>query len=369
MNVALSHLHHAPPDRSRPLAQTLFRSAAAHVVAFARNVPVNHAAEKLFGDDASLKRYLLAQKAAVEPALTSVPEWAGNLVRETWDEYLELLLPESVFAQVAAIGTRNSFEAGKVRVAARDTSVKLAGDFIGENAPIPVRKASFKATSLTPKKLAVISAFSGEMSTASGRVIESAIRQAMLEDSAALLDQRLLDAVAANAIRPAGLLNGVTLTPSAGDTLADIITDIKAALAPILTAGGGRRLVWLMNPLQALTLALQVDAAGAFVWGDVDNRFVLGRVIVSVNVPVGTLIVLDGADFATAADEVPQFVVSKEALLHADDAATGITSGASMSSPVISMFQQDGFAVRMIQQVNWTMRRTGMVAGVSGIAW
>lgn len=357
-------------EKNRPKAQLLFRSCAAHVMAYVHNVAPEHAASHLFGGDEGLKAYLAVQKAAVDPALTTVPEWAGELVRETWGEFLDLLLPSSVYAQLSAMGSRFSFgQSGKIVLPTRNKTPNLAGDFIGENAPIPVKKGSIVSAALTPKKLAVISAFSQEMSTATGGQIETYIRDFMLEDTAQVLDTRLLDNVAATVIRPAGLLNGVTPVASSGATLADIITDIKAAMGPLLANNGGRRLVWLMNPLQAMTLGLQTNAAGAFIWPGVSQGWVGAAVIVSNNVPLGTLILVDAADFASVANDTPQFRVSAEATLHMEDTAPEPINDGTPASPVISLFQQDSFAVRMIQQMNWTMRRPGMVTAVNGITW
>lgn len=357
-------------DKQREPAITLFRACATNVLGYARHTTPEQVASELWGDDELLKGYLLHQKAAVEPALTSVPEWAGNLARETWGEFLNLLLPESVYAQLSAIGSRFTFgNAGKIMLPSRNKDPNLAGDFIGENQPIPVKKGSIITASLTPKKLAVISAYSREMATVSAGQIEDYIRQFMVEDTAQVIDAKLLDNVAATAIRPAGLLNGVTLTPSAGDTLADIITDVKAAMTPILTANGGRRLVWLMNPLQAMSLGLQTNAAGAFIFPNANSNFLGYRVIVSNNVPAGTMILIDAADFATVANDTPQFLVSNEATLHMESATPEPINDGTPATPVISLFQQDSFAVRMIQQMNWTMRRTGMVSGISGITW
>jgi len=367
MNAVLSPRPSRRAHR-RPLAQLLFRSAAAHVYALANETTPEMAADRLFNRDVSLRGFIGAQKAAVDPAQTTVSEWAGNLARETWAEFVALLGPESVYAQLSARGSSATFSGGKVRFPARNATPNLAGDFVGERQPIPVKKGSVLAPSLPPKKVAVITAYSREMAQGSGGSMEAYLRTAILEDTGPVLDARLLDSNAGTDVRPAGLLNGVTLTPSAGTTLPDIITDLKAALTPVLEAGGGRRLVWLMNPLQAMSLSLQTDAAGAVVWPDAARRLGIADVIVSPNVPAGTLLLVDAAEFATAADVAPTFYTSNEGVLHMDDVPDPISDG-TMAVPVISLFQQDALALRMVQQMNWTMRRPGMVSGVSGIAW
>ena len=41
----------------------------------------------------------------------------------------------------------------------------------------------------------------------------------------------------------------------------------------------------------------------------------------------------------------------------------------AIAAPVRSMFQTDSIALRMIMDLNWTMRRAGMVAFVAGVTW
>jgi len=88
-----------------------------------------------------------------------------------------------------------------------------------------------------------------------------------------------------------------------------------------------------------------------------------------VNVPLGTLILVDAADFVTAADDVPQFKVGEESTLHMEDTEPEPINDGAAASPVISLFQQDAFGLRMVQQMNWAMRRPGMVAVVTDIQW
>ncbi|QSX75608.1 phage major capsid protein [Lysobacter arenosi] len=370
MNAVPSTLSYYPARKRRTKARLLFRSCAAHCAAFTQETTPEIAAARLFGNDAGLKSYLSIQRAAVDPAVTSLPDWAGSLAAETWAEFLTLLQPVSVYAQLAAIGTRFDFDSvGKVSFPGRDSSPALAGDFVGENAPIPVKKAGLRAVSLPPRKMAVLSALSSEMSRSTGGRLEKYIRDLMIEDTARVLDTRLLDDVAADAVRPAGLLNNATLTPSAGTLPGDVIKDLKAALAPVLASGGGRRLVWIMNPIQAMSLVLQTDAGGRFVWPDIERGFMLGSVIISPNVPDGTLILVDAAEFATVADVAPQFDVSDAGTIHMEDTAPESLNDGTFADPVISLFQQDALAIRMIQQINWAMRRPGMVSGVTGIQW
>jgi hypothetical protein len=42
---------------------------------------------------------------------------------------------------------------------------------------------------------------------------------------------------------------------------------------------------------------------------------------------------------------------------------------ATVAAPARSLFQTDSIALRMIMDVNWTLRRSGVVAWTSSVTW
>ena len=315
-------------------------------------------------------------KATAAPADTVTPGWAAELVQTTVADFMDSLQGLSMYAALASKGIRFSFgRAGKVIVPARaTTNLELAGDWIGEGAPIPVKQGSIAGATLLPHKLAVISTFTRELAMHSTPQIETLIRSMIMEDTAEALDKFLVDNVAASAIRPAGIRNGVTSTPSSGITAANINTDLKALQNPIFTAGGGRRLVYLMHPIRVNALGMIQSASGTYVYRDELGRGSLlgAEVIASTNIPSDIVILVDAADFASAAGDVPAFDVSDVATLHMSDPASPIgTAGtpAVVAAPVRSLWQTASIGVRMIQDLSWAMRRPGMVSALSGVAW
>ena len=222
--------------------------------------------------------------------------------------------------------------------------------------------------------MAVITTWTREIDEHSVPAIEGLLRQAIQEDTAISLDSVLLDANAATAIRPPGLLNGIsTLTPSTATTTFDaVVADLKALSNALLTAtlGHVRNMVWLMNPSQVLSLGfVAAPGAGVFPFKDeVSRGTLLGRTIIeSATVPIGTVIVLDAADFVSVGDEAPRFEISDQATLHMEDTTPlGINDG-TPATPVRSLWQTDSMALRLIMPINWAMRRAGMVAFMSGI--
>ena len=205
------------------------------------------------------------------------------------------------------------------------------------------------------------------------------MRDAVQTDTAIALDSVLIDANAATAIRPAGILNGVSgLTPTAGGGFTALTGDIKALTGALLTGtlGNVRNPVWLMNPQQVNSIGLvAAPGAGVFPFRDEIGRGTLGGwpVIDSGTVPLGTVIVVDAADFVSVTGDGPRFEISDQATLHMEDTApTDISTAgtpAVVAFPAKSMFQTDSLALRLILPINWTIRRTGTVAWMAGVTW
>ena len=130
-----------------------------------------------------------------------------------------------------------------------------------------------------------------------------------------------------------------------------------------------------MNPVQALSISLTQNAGGDFPFAaDLRAGTLLGYPVAqSATVPQGTVALVDAADFFTATGDEPRFDVSDQATLHMEDTTPLAISAAGtpnvVAAPVRSMFQTDSIALRMILDMNWAMRRAGMVAVVTGVTW
>jgi HK97 family phage prohead protease len=156
----------------------------------------------------------VVQRAATAPATTTTTGWASQLVQTTNMGFLELLMPQSVFPGLRArAGLALDFgRAGVISIPTRAATPTIAGSFVAEGAPIPVRQAAFGSQTFTPKKMAVITSFTREIAEHSNPTIEGLLRNAIQEDTSVSLDTVLLDATVASAIRPAGIRAGVSVT-------------------------------------------------------------------------------------------------------------------------------------------------------------
>ena len=169
------------------------------------------------------------------------------------------------------------------------------------------------------------------------------------------------------------------LTPSAATaSFEKIVADIQALMAPIIAARGGRDLVLLCNPAQSLAMDWAVTPAGTFVFADVNVPAMRGLTVVSsITVPAGMLIMVDASEFASVTGDTPEFDVSDVATIHEEDTAPlPIVGGtvqppilASVAAPVRSLWQTASIGIRMMLDMNWSMRRTGMVTWMTGVTW
>ncbi len=318
-------------------------------------------------------------RAATAPAMTTVTGWAAELVQQINADFMETLMPKSVFPRLRGLGLSLSFgRNGRIAIPTRSRTPTIAGSFVGEGMPIPVRQGAFTSVVLTPKKMAVITTWTREISEHSVPAIEGLLRNAIQEDTAVSLDAVLLDSNAATSVRPAGLLNGVAaLTATAGGGFTALVGDIKQLTGALMTgtAGNIRSMAFLMNPQQVLSASLTpAPNAGIFPFEEVGRGTLRGYPIIdSGTVPLGTVIVVDAADFVTVGGEAPRFEISDQATLHEEDSVplpihAGSAPGVA-ANPVRSLWQTDSLALRLILPMNWTLRRTGVVAWTQNVTW
>jgi hypothetical protein len=315
-------------------------------------------------------------RAAVDPAKTTVSGWASELIETETVAFLETLREASFYPRLAAMGANLQFGPGRgsIKIPSRTATPSISGSFVAEGSPIPVRRLGLTSISLNPHKMGVISYFTREVAKYSNPQIEGLLRQEIQGDTADTIDTLLTDAAPGTNVRPAGLLNGVSaLAASTAGGWAAIMEDIDTLAAPFDTAKAGRNLVLLVNRREARRLAFNPgpdDRMGAM-------RALLAEagitVISSVNIPAGRLVMLDAADFATAAGDQPEFEASEQAVIHAEDTSPAqigtAGSPATVAAPVISMFQTASIALRMLLDVTWAMRRAGMVQWIDGADW
>src|SRR5262245_26564498 len=335
-----------------------------------------------YGDDEPTRAVLnVITRAATVPADTVTSGWASQLVATSITDFFAALMPMSVYPALAAKGGKFSFgRAGIVSMPTRSSTPTIAGSFVAQGAPIPVRQGAFAAVTFTPKKLGVISTFTREISEHSTPAIDGLIRQAIVEDTSVAIDSVLLEATAATTTRPAGLRAGVSATTAtAGGGLAALIGDIRGLTSALITGSNGnlRSPVFIMNPGDVLAASLIPATAGGGEFpfkAELTGGTLQGYpVIQSSNVTADMMFLVDAADFVSVTGDSPRFDVSDQATLHFEDTTPlqigTVGSPNTVAAPVRNLWQQDCTAIRMLLDINWGMRRTGVVAWTQTMTW
>jgi hypothetical protein len=347
----------------------LVRVACCHALAARHKSVAARIAAEVFGNDRAVLDGLAVPgaitKAAIAPAQTTVAGWASELAGGIAVGPFATLAPSSIYAQLSARAAAlriNLAGVGGAKVPSRSPPGTAPNPFVGEGQPIPAWRGFLNGVVLTARKASLLSAFAEEMLKATTNV--EAVVQAVLEaDVSAGVDGVLLSNVAADTVRPPGLLAGVTpTTATAGGGLAAFSGDVRALAAAIVVSGALRDPVLLMSSTSALLLATLSQGGAADM-----------PIIAAPTVPAKMLIMIDAANFASAEGDNTDISASTEAVFHEESAAPLPISTpgapATVAAPVRSTWQTNCVSLRLIQDLGWTLTRSGRVAFIDPVTW
>jgi HK97 family phage major capsid protein/HK97 family phage prohead protease len=371
-----------PKRKETPPEDHILREFAATLMAYVKRMPVEKTLAEMYGSYADFEatRGVIDWRirAATAPATTSTAGWAAELAVTGQGAWFNALMAGSIFQPVASRGMNITLgRYGQISMPTRQATPTIAGSFVAEGSPIPVRQAAFTAVTLGLKKMAVITSYTREIAEHSTPQIETILRQLIMDDTGVAVDTVFIDNVAVSSIRPAGIRNGVSgLTATAGGGFTALVGDLKAMVGALAAVNAMGSLVWIMNPVQQIAISLTQNAGGAFPFqAEINQNRMLGYpVVVSSTVPAGMVILINADDLMVVQGDTPRFDVSDQATLHFEDTTplqltTGAQGSAVAATPTRSMFQTDSLALRMILPMNWAMRRTGSVAWTSSVTW
>jgi hypothetical protein len=359
-----------PSDRDT--SRSLMRACTAHVLYMARGGPGTPTPEALVvkhwpGD--AVARHLVT-RTATAPIDTTVTAITPQNVATDFVMGLQL---QSGAARLIAAGLRPSLEGiSTLRIPYATSQAADEPTFVSEGAAIPVPQSVFTTTTLGPaKKLATIRVFTDEILQHSIPSAELVVRTLLSEGTARALDKAIFSATAASALRPAGILFGVTpiaATANTGSTIniEVVASDFQNLINPLVDAGGGRHVMIFMAPGKAIALA--VTAPGLALLRD------LGAEIVGVpTMPNAQLIAVEAMGFASAFGPDPTIDTANQVTIHLEDTTpTDIgTPGTPnvVAAPAHSMFQTQSTAIKLTLPCAWQMRAPGLVQTITAVNW
>lgn len=345
--------------RGRP-SDHLFRAVLANVFAFIeRRSDVEKIAATLWPDDTATP---VLVKAAVSPATMTTSGWASQLVRTAVSDFILNLGAASAGSALLKRGVSLSFAgAGGIFVPSVGSAATAAA-FVQEGAPIPVEQFTLSGITLSPRKFASLGIFTRETFQYSTPNIEAILRAAFTESFAASLDSALLDAVAGDAIRPAGLRNGISATSASALTIDTeaMQDDLGTLIAIVQAVAGAGPIIIVAAPKQAAAIKMRLP------------NFPY-EVLPSSGLAAGVVVAIAANALASAIDPAPRIETGDQSAVHLEDAsplAIGTTgSPNTVAAPVKSLWQADLLSIRIIMEVSWGLRSATGLAWTQTVVW
>lgn len=309
----------------------------------------------------------IMQRAAVAPANTTVPEWAGVLVYQNQlaSELIELVMPETVLGQLEGL-RRVPFNC---RIP-RETAMIAQAKWVGQGMSKPVGKGGFDFLTVPYTKAALIVLLTEELARFSDPSAEMLMRNGLVRSLSQFLDTEFLSNTAPVAnVSPGGILNGLpagqTIT-SSGTGWEHILSDATQAIS-LLTAGliAPRRPVWIMSPATKTAVSFLPNAFGVPAFPSVGGTgmFAGYPVVTSPNVPNGSVYLIDADMILYASDNDIRLDISREASVQADgDPATPPTG-------MVSLWQQNLIGILAEKYEWWGRARDQAIVVISGVNW
>ena len=309
----------------------------------------------------SSPQFVQVVRAAVAGGGTETGEWGAELVhldRYTGD-FIDFLYARTVFDKLPFREVP-----ANVNIAGQDGAASAY--WVGQSKSIPVTKADFMDVNLTRLKVAAIAVVSKELLRDSSPSAELLVRDSLVNASAQRVDQTFFSNAAAVAnVSPAGILNGLTAGTSAGPDVEGVIADVKSLYAPFITANNAEGLEFVTNQSLAKSLGLMQNVMGnwAFPGLGANGGTLLGDPLAAGgNVAAGDLILLKPSDIYKIGDRGVEVSLSTEAAIQMDSAPDGASDTPTPNANVVSMFQTESVAVKVVRPLNYAKRRASAVA-------
>ena len=300
--------------------------------------PVDMAKQLGFGDEVQD----LVTKATL--GTTTDAGFAASLVTENRlvGEFVDMLRAATVFDQLT--GFRNVPFNSKI-------PSQLTGgqaQWVGEGTPKPLTNPTYSEVEIKEHKLAAITVYTQELMRRSDPAVDILVRDDLIEASKTLIDNTFLDAGAATAVRPAGVLNGVTVTANTGTIAANYEADLLALVNSFVTANLSLDgAYFIMSETRAAQISLLRDALGNSYFTGMalrGTRTLMGIPVITSQAVGNKIILVKTSEILLAQDGGVDVSYS--------DQATLVDGGTTHH-----LWQENKFAVRVEKFITWAKRR------------
>lgn len=339
-------------------------------------------ADKYYPDDARIGAFVrmtpeqrMMVKAAVPAAITTGSGWADAIAQANVvsTDFIEYLRPFSVidrFGQGGIPGFRRASFNTKV---GRMTT-GLTGYWVGEALPAPLSKGVFDQITLGVTKVGGITALSKEQLRFSNINAEAAIRDDLARAIVQKADSTFLSSTAASAgVSPAGIINGVSGTATAGATSDNVITDLTKLNNPMAAANiPMNEIVIVTHDALHRALSLMKTSLDVRAFPDLNRtggELEFYPIIPSNNASFGNVIAIAANQILMADDGDVSVEMSDQASLEMLDGTLIQTGVAGTGASLVSMFQSGMVAIKIERFINWAKANSAAASLVTGAAY
>jgi hypothetical protein len=291
-----------------------------------------------------LSRIAAVTRAATDPNTTGD---TSALLAEAFSDFLGSLAPVAAGPQLMSRGVDFGTMIGTAAMNIPWVTNPPALSWIAEGDPMAIADATSSSLAVTPKFAAVAVVLSQKLLRSSNaeaiftRLLQNAVTRA--------LDGALFTSTAGSAIRPTGLLNGVSPVASTG-SLAD---DLRLLTDTIVANGGGQDVIFVTSPGRALAAAVK-SFSPLPIYG-------------SAAVAESQLVAVDAAGFFFSV--APEIRSSTTSTLHMDTAPLPLVDDhGTLATPVRDMFQTASIALSAELWAGWAVA-PGCVAIIEDPSW
>jgi len=300
--------------------------------------PVDMAKQLGFGDEVQD----LVKKATL--GTTTDSGFAASLVTENRlvGEFVDMLRAATVFDQLSG------FRAVPFNSKIPSQLTGGQAQWVGEGAPKPLTNPTYSEVEIKEHKLAAITVYTQELMRRSDPSVDILVRDDLIEASKTLIDNTFLDASAATAVRPAGVLDGVVETANTGTTAANYEADLLALVDSFVTANLSLDgAYFIMSETRAAQISLLRDALGRSYFEGMalrGTRTLMGIPVITSQTVGDKIILVKTSEILLAQDGGVDVSYSDQATL-----VDGSTTH--------HLWQENKFAVRVEKFITWAKRR------------
>ena len=245
------------------------------------------------------------------------------------------------------------------------------GYWTGESKAIAVSKPDFNSVTLNPLKVGALAVASKEWLRDSSWSAEMLVRDSLVEAAAQRIDTTFISNTAASSgISPAGILNNIAATTSAGTDGDSVANDMKELLYRFTNAKNANgELVLIMNPALATGMQLMRNALDQYEFPNVSRTggSVLGYpVITGDNVNANYLVMVKPSDiYRIGAGSIDVSMSDTASIEMANNPGQDTDTPTAATGKVVSMFQTESVAFKVVIPMNFARRRESAVAWIS----